>query len=148
MQIVLDVETAAQVGAVAQLTGVSPNMLVNMILKNAFQRLGENGVTTAMLSAPSGDDERPPTNPPKLADQIRRWVNENCIQPARQSGRSEVVVRAGDVHRDMHLKNRLPAVCAALGSGIFLRLASVKEKKVDGPANGATTAFSFVLSSD
>jgi len=46
------------------------------------------------------------------ADGIRSYVNRVFIEPARLSGSITVRVNAGDVHRDMALVNRMPAVCS------------------------------------
>jgi hypothetical protein len=47
------------------------------------------------------------------AHRIRQFVLDHFIAPARAGGRSEVVVRAGDVHRATGLANAMPAVCSA-----------------------------------
>jgi hypothetical protein len=82
----------------------------------------------------------------KLADQIRRYAVNKVIEPARIKGEHEIVLRAGDVHRDLGLRNRLPAVCAALGANLFLKLASIELLRESGPANGASKAFTYNLS--
>lgn len=79
----------------------------------------------------------------KLADRIRAHAIKNVIDPARKMGKEEVRIKAGDIHRDLRLQNRLPAVCAALGSNIFLKLASVSLTDESGPANGATKEFTY-----
>jgi hypothetical protein len=81
----------------------------------------------------------------ELAGMIRQHVLDNVIVPARARGEREVSVRAGEIHRHLGLRNRLPAVCAALGATVFSEMASVKVARVSGPANGATTEFTFQL---
>src|SRR5687768_17208029 len=49
-----------------------------------------------------------------LAERIRSHANKAFIEPARRAGRTETTIVAGDVHRDLKLDNRMPAVCAAL----------------------------------
>jgi 5-methylcytosine-specific restriction enzyme B len=56
------------------------------------------------------------------ADQIRRFILDNYIQPARMAGTDVVTVRAGDVHRDMGLSNAMPSVCQALDGKKFAEL--------------------------
>lgn len=51
-----------------------------------------------------------------LADEIREYVLVNYIEPARRWGESTVTVRAGDVHKAMGSKDRMPAVAGALGA--------------------------------
>jgi hypothetical protein len=81
------------------------------------------------------------------ADRIRQFVLDQFIAPARQQGgRTEVVVRAGDVHQQMSLTNAMPAVCSAIGSSKFEHLAGVTKTGLRGPANGANVYFTFNLS--
>ena len=54
-----------------------------------------------------------------LADRIRQHVLEEIIEPARKAGRSTVTVRSGDVHSELGLKSRMPAVCSALDAQVF-----------------------------
>jgi len=79
------------------------------------------------------------------ADRIRQFVLDHFVAPARAEGRKTVTVRAGDVHRDMGLANRYPAVCSAIGSNKFGVLASVTLLEQTGPANGANVYFRFSL---
>ena len=51
-----------------------------------------------------------------LVDEIRNYVFEKYIKPAFNEGRTFVTIRAGDIHEEMGLRNRMPAVCTALGS--------------------------------
>ncbi|MBL1431142.1 MAG: hypothetical protein COA60_010035 [Robiginitomaculum sp.] len=79
------------------------------------------------------------------ADRIRQFVLEQYILPARTSNITEVMVRAGDVHAQMKLSHRMPAVCSAVGGKKFLNLAGVKLIRRTGPANGANVYFRFAL---
>lgn len=81
----------------------------------------------------------------KQADQIRRFVLDEYISPAQSSGRSEITIRAGDIHKRMGLHSAMPAVCSALGSGKFLELASVSLRHRAGPTNGSNVYFTFNL---
>jgi hypothetical protein len=81
----------------------------------------------------------------KQADRIRLFVKEEYVQPARVSGVTEIVVRAGDVHKEMGLANALPAVCAAVGSSKFETFAGVRAVAKDGPANGSNVFFRFEI---
>ena len=47
----------------------------------------------------------------RLADQIRHYVYEEYIQPARVHGKFTVDLRARDIHKEMELHNRMPADC-------------------------------------
>ncbi len=80
-----------------------------------------------------------------LADQIRQYVRDHIISPARRDGDSTVAVRAGDVHDALRLENRMPAVCGALDARIFLEYAQVKLVQREGPRQGANAHWTFGL---
>ena len=80
-----------------------------------------------------------------LADQIRQYVVDEIVAPARQAGRTEVRVRAGDVHQAMGLSNRMPAVCSALSAEKFYDQANVVLKERSGPHQGANAVWVFSL---
>jgi hypothetical protein len=84
-----------------------------------------------------------------LAEQIREFVYKRLVSPARNAGRLEIEVRAGDVHRSMGLKDRMPAVCSALGPK-FERQCRVKLIDRRGPPSGrgANVFFRFQIGVD
>jgi hypothetical protein len=49
-----------------------------------------------------------------LAEEIRHFVFEHYIKPAKERGETKLVVVSGDVHARMGLKDRMPAVCSVL----------------------------------
>ncbi len=51
-----------------------------------------------------------------LVDDIRRYVFQYYIKPAVDRGWDSITLRAGNIHREMHLYSRMPTVCTALGS--------------------------------
>jgi hypothetical protein len=79
------------------------------------------------------------------ADRIHDFVIDRYIAPARAEGRSEITVRAGDVHQAMGLANAMPAICSAIGSNKFQALARATLVKWIGPGNGANVYFHFRL---
>ncbi len=79
------------------------------------------------------------------ADSIRAFVIERWIEPARGAGETFVRVRAGDGHRAMGLRMRMPAVVGALGADKFQELANVRRIAVEGPSQGANCVFTFEL---
>ncbi len=87
----------------------------------------------------------PEVESPTTANDIRTFCIDHFVKPARTRGEHTVTLRAGDVHNQMDLTQRLPAVCAALGSDTFERLARVRRLAIDGPLNGASTLFVFKL---
>lgn len=79
------------------------------------------------------------------ADDIRDFAFREFIEPARRQGERTVTIRAGDVHKDMGLYDRMPAICSALGSKKFENQYNVKRLKVDGPIQGANAFFTFEI---
>jgi len=79
------------------------------------------------------------------ANRIRQFTVDRFIAPAVATGRDEITIRAGDVHREMGLSNAMPAVCSALGSRKFDEYANITRSALVGPANGANVYFTFKL---
>jgi len=90
-----------------------------------------------MTETPPVTDGRTPS------DETRIYCRDHYIIPARSRNQKEVTIRSGDVHRELNFTNRLPLVCAALGSIKFENMARAKRKSIDGPTNGANTNFTF-----
>jgi hypothetical protein len=80
---------------------------------------------------------------PVTSDDIRRFVREQYVAPARAAGKPDVVVRAGDVHSAMKLTSQMPHVVSAIGANKFEPYARVKRLRRDGPQNGANLFFTF-----
>ena len=80
-----------------------------------------------------------------LADTIRDHVNGAFIKPARAAGLRRVSIRAGDVHKDLRLTSRMPAVCAAIDATKFLHSSGVTLERRVGPAQGATVTWIVTL---
>ena len=77
-----------------------------------------------------------------LVERIRAHVFATYIRPARGPGipRTLTLV-ARDIHREMGLVNRMPAVCCALERGDFAERAQVTLLERLGPAQGATATW-------
>jgi hypothetical protein len=50
----------------------------------------------------------------RLAEEIRNFVFEHYIKPAKERQETKLAVVSGDVHARMGLKDRMPAVCSVL----------------------------------
>ena len=81
----------------------------------------------------------------KLADRIRDFALEHYVSPARASGASEISIRAGDLHNEMGLEHRHPAVCGALRIERFHQEHHLELIREEGPRQGASTTFTFRL---
>ena len=84
---------------------------------------------------------------PTLAERIRRHASDHYVGPARRAQGRTVTIRAGDVHRDLGLTSRAPAVCGALRSRLFQQLAGVTLLERVGPPQSTTTRFRYRLES-
>jgi len=80
-----------------------------------------------------------------LANKIRCYVNESFIEPARIAGNTSVTVTAGDVHKDLKLESRMPAVCAALDAAKFQEHSRVLLSKRSGPKQSSTVKWVFSI---
>ena len=81
--------------------------------------------------------------PTNHADLIREFVYKTYVAPAKNAGKAEVEVRAGDVHSAMKLKDRMPAIASALGAKTFESTYGVQCLSRTGPHNGANLVFKF-----
>ncbi len=80
-----------------------------------------------------------PNMEPTSADAIRSFAVREYIQVARRKGLKRVRITAGDVHRALKLKNRVPNVCNALSSRTFLAENHLVMEDVSGPPSGMGT---------
>jgi 5-methylcytosine-specific restriction protein B len=80
-----------------------------------------------------------------FSDSIRNHCIENYIKPARDNNIQNISIRAGDIHKEMNYRDRMPLVCSALGSNKFEEEANVKKLNVTGPSNGANAIFHFEI---
>jgi 5-methylcytosine-specific restriction enzyme B len=79
------------------------------------------------------------------ADDVRCHCGKKYVEPARARGNRLIEIRAGDVHRDMGFKNRLPLVCSAIGATVFEETQRIRRVAIEGPLNGANTLFRFEI---
>jgi len=77
------------------------------------------------------------------AQQIRSYVAETYIAPARRRGEKRVRIVAGDVHRGLRLKNLVPNVCQVLDSRKFRDENQVEVEEKSGPPSGMGTRMTY-----
>ncbi|TDL84628.1 ATPase [Meridianimarinicoccus aquatilis] len=98
-------------------------------------------------------DGAPVTPPPERkhlisgADRIRLCARNYYIELARENGEAEVAIRAGDLGHDIGLHDRHPAICSALGSEEFQKLAEVPPPTHTLPNPSSSTVFTYKLAS-
>ena len=81
--------------------------------------------------------------PPTSADKVRQYVVAQYVRPALARGERTVSVTAGDVHKELGLRNRIPLVCAALRASRFQSENHLRLKDVSGPLSGMSTTVKF-----
>lgn len=81
----------------------------------------------------------------KLSERIRSHVIERHLRPAQERGVRLIDLRAGDIHSELHLSARLPAVCGAMGGAKLCEEAKVRLTSRMGPIEGANVWFSYAL---
>lgn len=88
-------------------------------------------------------NSRPNTPHGSQADAIRHYAMANHVAPWRESGGDLLTIRAGDIQREMGLRNATPNVCSALEGAKFLALANVALVRRDGPRRSTTTTYHY-----
>jgi hypothetical protein len=77
------------------------------------------------------------------SDAVRRHAYEKYISTAQRQKDKTVSINVGDVHRALALNNRVPLVCAALGSKKFLTEHGLGILSKTGPPSGQSTTVTF-----
>lgn len=80
---------------------------------------------------------------PASAEAIRIFAEKEYVSPARKRGAQRLQITAGDVHRGMRLRNRVPNVCSALSSRIFLERNRLAIEGITGPPSGMGTRVMY-----
>ena len=77
------------------------------------------------------------------SDAVRRHAYEKYISAAGRRKEKTVAINVGEVHRALALNNRVPLVCAALGSKKFLTEHGLRIVSKTGPSSGQSTTVTF-----
>lgn len=79
------------------------------------------------------------------ADEIRDYVLEHYISPARERGDTSVSVVVGLLNNEMGLNMAWPNICQALEGRKFQELADVPPPVAEGPKKSTTRKLTFML---
>ena len=82
------------------------------------------------------------------AHSIRNYIRRQYFEPARRKRETLVTLRAGDIHREMGLRNRVPSVCQVMESKLLEREAGVKVSSKQGPPSGRGTTLTVTYTID
>ena len=85
---------------------------------------------------------------PKTADDIRSYVREKYVAPARNLKQGRFSIRAGEVVQALKLYTRVPAVCSALRGKAFQSQNRVKLVDQTGPKSGQSTTVVYTYEFD
>ena len=77
------------------------------------------------------------------SDAVRRHAYEKYVSAAYRRKQKTVAINVGEVHRALALNNRVPLVCAALGSKKFLTEHGLRIVSKTGPPSGQSTTVTF-----
>ncbi len=77
------------------------------------------------------------------SDAVRRHAYEKYIAAALRRKEKTVAINVGEVHRALALNNRVPLVCAALGSKKLLNEHGLRIVSKTGPPSGQSTTVTF-----
>ena len=83
-------------------------------------------------------------NPAYGSDAIRQHAYQKYVVEAHRRKEKLISINVGDVHREMGLSNRVPLVCAALGSKKFLTEHGLRIVSKTGPPSGQSTTVTFL----
>jgi hypothetical protein len=75
------------------------------------------------------------------ATEIRNYLRTRYFEPARRRRETLVTLRAGDIHRELGLHNRVPSVCQVMESRLLEKEADVKISSKQGPPSGRGTTL-------
>lgn len=78
------------------------------------------------------------------SDAIRQHAYQKYVLDAHRRKEKLISINVGDVHREMGLSNRVPLVCAALGSKKFLSEHGLRIVSKTGPPSGQSTTVTFL----
>jgi hypothetical protein len=79
------------------------------------------------------------------SDLVRQHAVDLYLRAARRRGDRTFSVNVGAVHKALGLNNRVPLVCAALGSKKFLTENNLRLVSKTGPQSGQSTTVDFTF---
>jgi hypothetical protein len=77
------------------------------------------------------------------SDLVRQHAADVYIASARRRGDRTLTINVGTVHKALAFSNRVPLVCAALGSKKFLTENRLRLISKTGPPSGQSTTVTF-----
>jgi hypothetical protein len=81
----------------------------------------------------------------KNADEIRAFLINKYIIPARNLGKKAITLRSGDIHDQLTLPNRYPNVCQVMSGDKLLTQANIKLQLRTGPEQGVNVYYTYII---
>ncbi len=82
------------------------------------------------------------------AVEIREYIRTHYLEPARRRRETLVTLRAGDIHKELGLHNRVPNVCQVMESKLLEKEAGVRVSSRQGPPSGRGTTLTVTYTVD
>lgn len=120
------------------LRGQLGNMIAGLRQYGYFREGRDPNYSVAGVADDNDGDE-------SQADEIRRYVLENYIRPARLRGDATVTITVGPLNNEMGLHMAWPNICQALEGRLFLQLADVPAPAAAGPKQSTTRKLTYSL---
>ncbi len=78
-----------------------------------------------------------------VSSAIRDFIARHYVSEARRRNAIRFTVNAGEVHKAMHLHNRVPQVCSVLQSAKFVEENGLRIVQKSGPPSGFSTSVTL-----
>jgi 5-methylcytosine-specific restriction protein B len=79
------------------------------------------------------------------SDEVRKFVKQHFVIPARAARQDRVTLTAGEVAKGLKLQDRMPMICNALDAKKFEEFARVKVIRREGPRQGSTAKWTLKI---
>lgn len=80
-----------------------------------------------------------------LADEVRDFIQERYVRPARDKGIKLITLKAGEIQKGMGLKGKIPTTCSALSSKKLQEACGIRLLKREGPSCGAEATYTYEI---
>lgn len=79
------------------------------------------------------------------ADEIRSTAFRHFVEPARTRGETTIMINAGELADKLRVRDRMPAICGAIGANKFKDEFGLELLSRTGPQSGRSATFTFKI---
>lgn len=87
-----------------------------------------------------------------IADDIRKYIQSDYVEPARLRGEKSIEISSLDVHNNLGLSDRMPNVCQVLRGKKLQNLCNIRfineTRRRDVLKDSSTNIFEYIISPD